>query len=76
MTNNDIESILAAPFERLPSVDITDDQILAALMGETVVVKGPKYEYTVIFDGKEFVTTFYLGILNCNEDNLRKFRFI
>jgi hypothetical protein len=60
----------------LPYVQITNDAILAALMGETVTILGPLYIHTVTFVDGNFHCNFYLGIITCDEANLRLIHFI
>ena len=63
--------------ENIDSLNISDDQILSALFGETVTVAGDKYTYKVSFDASSnhFHTSYNLGEMLCDEANLRLFRF-
>lgn len=68
--------------EGVDFLSVTDDQILAALFGETVTLpqrtpteNAPvSYVYTLTFNGKSFVLSYFLGVLTCDESNLRMFR--
>ena len=66
--------------QNFPFENVTDEQILAALFGETVtIVPGVplteihpvRYTYTLTFDGKNFILSWLLGVLTCDEANLR-----
>lgn len=54
---------------------VSDDQILAALFGETVDVRGLNYDYTLRYlpemEYNQFELVFKLGVVNVDEDNLR-----
>lgn len=54
---------------------INDDQILAALFGETVSVRGLNYDYTLRYlpemKHNPFELVFKLGVVNVDEANLR-----
>ncbi len=56
----------------------TEEQILDAIDGEVVEIKGPKYDYTLMFNPNDdqFTTVFVLGQLDADLDNLQLFRFI
>ena len=58
-----------------PWFEITDDQVHAARNGQVVQFSGSVTDYSVTFDGKNFVVETNLGILTCDEDNLRNVRF-
>jgi hypothetical protein len=58
-----------------PWFEITDDQVHAARNGQVVQLSGSITDYFVSFDGKNFVVETNLGILTCDEYNLRTVRF-
>jgi hypothetical protein len=58
-----------------PWFEITDDQVRAARIGQLVRLSGSVTDYCVSFDGENFVVETNLGILTCDEDNLRNVRF-
>lgn len=67
-------NLIVVPAAVPPHIKVTDDQILSALFGETVTFSGPRFNYTLIFDGTNFVTTYELGVMTCDETNLRLLR--
>jgi hypothetical protein len=58
-----------------PWFEITDDQVRAARNGQVVQFSGSVTDYSVSFDGKNFVVETNLGIPTCDEDDLRTVRF-
>jgi hypothetical protein len=58
-----------------PWFEITDDQVRAARIGQLVRFSGSVTDYCVSFDGENFVVETNLGILTCDEYNLRTVRF-
>lgn len=58
-----------------PWFEITDEQVQAARNGQVVRFSGSVTDYSVTFDGKKFVVETNLGIITCDEDNLRTVRF-
>jgi hypothetical protein len=55
--------------------DVTDEQIDAARNGRSVQFSGSVTDYSITFDGRNFVIETYLGILTCDEENLRMVKF-
>lgn len=59
---------------------VSDDQILAALFGETVSIRGLNYNYTLRFhpelDYNQFELEFKLGAVNVDEDMLRMINLV
>ena len=83
---NELMELVAAPrpeyVEGVDFLTVTDDQILAALFGETVELpqRTPSenapfsYLYTLVFNGKNFVLDYFLGTITCDENCLRLIR--
>lgn len=59
-------------------VNITDDEILAALFGETVTIDGPRFQHFLKFDAVtgKFEAEMPFGVLTCDEANLRLVRWL
>lgn len=70
--------------EGVDFLNVTDDQILAALFGETVTLpqRTPTenapfaYIYTLSFNGQSFILDYFLGTVTCDENCLRLIRLL